>query len=175
MEQLLDTIVANTYTKATARHRLELAREFAEREQYTEADEDSVVKRLETFCAERADAESATALTAWGGEWWRTVLDTDPFETLDELMRKLEKLPEVVLYVARSLPPEQGASIAEKLRELYHPRTLLTLEVREDLLGGCGISVGSSYYDYTLQDRFHRARSKLRTMIADTAPSGSAQ
>jgi hypothetical protein len=166
MDELCAPILRSSYTKADVYHRLQLAREFAEYELYRAHEGGDIGERLDQFLADRnVDTETREAMRAWGAEVWQELTGTDADTVLDEIANTVQGLPVVVLYLAVRLSGEHVAPFARQIRSWYHSHALLSIQVREEILAGCAISVGDHYYDYTLRGHFLSHRDNLRESI----------
>lgn len=160
-EQLLKTMLSNTYTFHTMRHRLALLKEFLETTVYAAEQSQSPEMNLDTFLQQYQDDPSAQAMREWGSEFFSAFTAETMYDLIAAISDALEKLPSVTVYVPILFNEQEIASIGEWFRTNIHEHTMLDVRVDPSVVGGCGFVWNGHYYDYSFAYFLNKHRDEL--------------
>ena len=171
MDELVQTILTNTYTKTSLYRRFALTREFSEAVVYGKdiADvEGDIIDQLTAFLRQREESqETIDAMTEWGKAFWGTVASDPIEETLHDLYRALETATLFVMYVPVALPHERLADICAWLRNQTGVQLVLDVRVSHQIDVGCAFSFKHQFHDYSYQRRINEAHDAIVEMMRD--------
>lgn len=174
----IHTILHNTYTKTSLYHRFALLRAFCETVTYSghHGEDKDVCDVLAEFLRGKGENDDVIqAMTAWGSEFWRDLLQSNIEETVSTLYRSLERLPVVVMYVPVALPSERIQEIALWLRKHTGKHVIIDMRVSPSIDVGCAFSIGDTYYDYTYRRRMADAHKQIISMMGEYSDNAAAQ
>lgn len=162
---LLNTIIANTYTTDDLNTRLALLREFFEEQFFAQG-----AKQLQEFFAKReVGRKHQKAMLSWNREFYNIFNQENLYQNLEQLSDESNKLPRIALETALDLsddPSEQG-KLAHWFRQNIHPQILLQLKTDRQIIGGVKLVHGSNYADYSLRTKLKANRQRLRKLFSE--------
>jgi hypothetical protein len=171
MDEPAETVLSNTYTKASLYHRYALVREFSGHEAYNERQKEpasNVVDRLTAFLEEKEESrETIEAMAAWGSSFWQEMTKGAIEQPLRDLYRSFEKVVPLVMYVPVELPPHRTAEMCQWLRAQTSPYLILDIRVTQEIDIGCAFSYRNQYYDYSYRRRIHGAQGAIVDMVKE--------
>ena len=174
LDQALQKILSNTFTRTDAGKRLLLLQDFLEAVMYENVPKSgSLSDALRTrFASDPKQAEEASAVAVWGEETLRFLADTDIHSLLNKLKEQLAGLPELVLYVPVVLPSAHVSVLGEWCRSNIDPNLFISLQVDPSAIGGCFFVWKNQYYDYSLSHFLDKNREKIvKVLDARTRPN----
>lgn len=78
--------------------------------------------------------------------------------------KELDKLPELIIYTALSLPGTEREKLGKKARELFGEELFLDFRVDEKLIGGAALAFDGQYKDYSIQARLAEKQEEIRSI-----------
>ena len=174
--EILKQILSNTFTKADCYRRLLCLQDFFDQTGY--GGESPKTALTDTLLAaggaggpehsERASfasSDDAAAVAAWG-EAALAELQKER-ETVADIKRRIETLPEMVLYVPCALGTAGVARVGAWCRANVHPEVLLVLHVDSVYAGGCAVVWKDLFYDFSLPYFFTKHDQQLKSLLSD--------
>lgn len=152
-QEVIQKILANTYTEIDAARRLLLLHDFADHISYgttTGSAADYAGMLMERY-RDSVDQVTAEAVAAWGPEVIALCAGSSGSATLASLKAAIDSLPEMTLYVPVMLAPTDIASIGEWCRAQVHPQVLLTMRIDSSVIGGCAVVWNDAYWDFSIE------------------------
>ena len=150
MDNLLSTIVSNTYTRSDLRRRISLIRNYYETQLFG-------TKGIE----EDISADDKT--------WLETVVKNTSSVTKDTITQvftdveeESEKLPFLSVFIPIDLPADEIDRLARSIREDYGKNSLI-LDLRIDplLIAGCALAWGGVYRDYSIRQSIQNRKDEI--------------
>lgn len=162
LDQILQKILSNTFTRTDVGKRLLLLQDFLETVAYGEVSKPgSLSEALQAHYAGSERSAEASAVAAWGEETLRFMAEARMHERLRELKEQLTALPELVLYTSTILSSANIASLGSWCRANIDPRILLELRTDPSAIGGCFFVWKNQYHDYSLSYFINKNREKI--------------
>ncbi len=163
-EKLMNTILTNTYTKASLLRRLALFRSFLEHKHYST----SGFKRLKTFFEEKEVVEDdAQALQSWSGVFNKRLSRSTFYKKLEAIRKEILSLPSVTVYLPFIAQESELTKIGQWLRAHVKKQMIMDVKVDPALVGGCALVWNGYYRDYSLHRQFKDKREDINQLISD--------
>ncbi|MEK7611421.1 MAG: hypothetical protein AAB486_03575 [Patescibacteria group bacterium] len=163
--QLLETILTNTYSTADLRNRLTLLREFLEDYFFTPHEHPNLIFLLNEFFVKKDESrDEFNALNAWGYGLYSQFTKENLYPALDSIEKSAADLPTVTLFLPFAPTPYETPRLGKWLRSNVDPRALMEVKIDISLIGGCAVSYKGIYRDYSL--KYYLLRSKVAILKA---------
>ena len=164
--RLQQLILENTFTVSALEARLGVVRLAVEQVVY----ESSEVPLSERWREALLDLSSpATAgVVAWGTDWLAAADSQALAGVPGTLATWLDTLPTFTVYVPVTFTNEAAKPLATWARAQLAPTTILSLQVDEDVVGGCGFIYNNEYYERAL---ISRGQELLAAVITEVVAS----
>lgn len=160
----MNTILANTYTKASLLRRIALFRSFLERKHYSK----SGFKRLKTFFEEKAVSDDdAQALQAWSGVFTKRLARSTFYKKLETIRKEILALPSVTVYLPFKAEESELTKIGQWFRRHIRKQMMMDVKVDPSLVGGCALVWNGYYRDYSLHRQFKDKKEEINQLISD--------
>lgn len=171
-EELLLTILGNSFVKADVLRRLRIVREYLEQRFYTPGE----IKDLTGYLTSGGvGEEDQKALTNWGEEFFRTFTKENAYETLEHIISQIKTLPLINLYIPIDLHGEQIDTLGKWFRENVDKKILVEIHVESSTFGGCAFAWNGVYFDYTLRHYMKSKMTGIRHVLDDFVANGQQQ
>ena len=166
--QLLDTILTNTYSTADLQHRLTLLREFLEDFFFTPHEHPNLIFLLNKFFVRKNESrDEFNALNAWGYSFYSQFNRENLYPTLEAIEKSAESLPTVTLFLPFVPPMYEVPKLGKWLRSNVDPRALMEIKTDIQLIGGCAVSYRGVYRDYSLRYYLQKSKPAILKVIGE--------
>ena len=164
-DAIIERILANTFTKADATHRLILLEDLVE----DQGDGASFEARVARVIAPE-DERAADAIARWGEDLAASLAGAEGGERMRDVKDAIEKLPIMVIYAPVAIAGEDAEAIARWCRENVHPRVLLEFKADANAAGGCIVAWEGKLLDLSFS-RFAKAHEPdIAALVERLAP-----
>jgi hypothetical protein len=173
-DQLLETILTNTYSTADLRNRLTLLREFLEDYFFTPHEHPNLIFSLNEFFVRKEESrDEFNALNAWGYGFYSQFTKENLYPTLDSIEKNGMSLPTVTLFLPFAPMLYETPRLGKWLRSNVNPRALMEVKIDVSLIGGCAVSYKGIYRDYSLKYYLLRSKAAILKVIGEyVRPAG---
>lgn len=161
-EKLLETVIANTYTKSSFYRRLACLRAYIEKKYFSKSGFKSFPEYLEE---QEIDSEDKAALKKWSEVFSKRLSQSSFYKKLEALRDEFSGLPSVAIYLPFRAPDEELNKIGEWLRKNVKKDLVMDVKFDPAMVGGCGLVWKGYYKDYSLKNFFSANRDKVKEML----------
>jgi hypothetical protein len=146
-DPVLNTILDNTYTKADLIRRMRFVRSFLEYSFFTDTGQKTIGNYLKSINASKADIE---ALNSYPEKFYQSFTRLNVYKIFKESVAKLKDVPTVTVYLPEEPEDEAIDEMGKWFRSKLESRVLLDIRHDPNKIGGCAITLGGKYRDYSL-------------------------
>lgn len=150
MDQILETILQNTYTLTSLKHRFKILKSYLEKTLFGG-------EKVQTLSKEESD-------------WLKTLPDSfyqqfnkdNAYSVFTGLENKINQLTPLTIYLPFTTDEEVASQIGSSARTtLQNPHLLLDRKHDPLLIAGCALSWKGIYKDYSLRARIEEKKSEV--------------
>lgn len=176
MENTLQTILKNTYTKSDFYTRIGVVQEALEHEVYraehTTVDTEKLAKHTAAYARKEGRIDAAPYIADWGDEALAEITKGNLYDNVRELKDAVEELPELVLYTPVLMDGGDMDTIGQWCRENVDSRVILRNDLDLDTIGGCAFVWQGTYWDLSFRYFMRRKREDVSELIRTYDVSG---
>lgn len=162
IDQLLDQILANTFTQSQALSRLHVLKDLVLVKLFGQK---NVPQTTETK-KERSPAQATNWIISLGNIY-RHFTRENVYKTFESLEQEIKKIQALVVYLPFELPEQSIAEIGSYLRNQYGKRFLLETKTDPTLIAGTALVWKGTYKDYSIRKSIQDNRSLILTTLKE--------
>ena len=164
-QELLDLILANTYTHSQASKRLRLLKEIAVNRLFAEP-------KKEGSTADVVMDEQQTWLQSLDTNIYRHFTQENVYKTFDDLEKAVKQINPLVIYVPIEIPDKELTKLGEKLRQDYGKNFLMEVRIDPTLIAGPSLVWNGIYKDYSLRQKINDSRQTILSTLQEYMKHG---
>ena len=158
-KELLEVILANTFTVSDFNHRLSLLKGFLEYQFFKPHENLNLFYLLNEFINSNKELrDEFNALSGWGQSFYDSFNKINFYQLVSSLEKEVSSSPTVTLYLPFVPRLYEVPKLASWFRQNVHPQTMIDIKLDRRLIGGTAIVWKGNYYDFSL--RYYLAKSK---------------
>lgn len=159
--QLLKTIIQNTYTKGDFLRRLNLLRGFLEQQFFKS--EATLEKYLKNIKASPLDQK---ALLSWGKEFYSSFDVNSLYQKLNTLSKGIKSIQNITLYIPLDSTDKDIDVLGAWFRQNISKSALIDLRFDKKRIGGCAVVLNNVYRDYSLHHFMNKNKTEVLDMLS---------
>lgn len=154
-KELLDRILASTYSMTDAIRRLRSVKQFLINQLFASA--------ISEFSA---DTQADTAwLSGLGADFFKNFNQNNVYQLIEEIDKELKKVQPLVIYLPFEMPAGEVVRVGLYLRKTFGPTFLVDIKIDPNLIAGCALAWNNSYKDYSLRVKISENKLKILEII----------
>jgi len=168
-DQILNTILKNTYTKSSFFKRMNILRRYLEHYFFKEK------IPLEKFLANlNLPPQDKEALLSWNKDLYSSFTLYTLYKQLDHISKAIKTIPNITLYIPIDTTPEDREKLGSWVKENISIRSLLDLRHDPKRIGGAAVVYNNIYRDFSLHHFMTKNKNEIMGILDDyqikTAP-----
>jgi hypothetical protein len=168
-DQILTSIIKNTYTKAEILRRITLLRQYLE-QMFFSGMVDRVSDNLRKL---GASTEDVAEITSWGDEFFASFTRENTYDILNEVSKAVENLPIVTVYLAIVPFDEDVKELGNWFRKHLDPKAMLDIRTNTSLIGGCAYVWNGVYREFALHYFLSKNVDEIAKIISQYATTSN--
>ncbi len=166
--QLLTTILTNTYATKDFAHRVNLLQEFLESFFFQPHEHPNLIFLLNDFFVKKDESrDEFNALNAWSYPFYNQFNAQNLYPLLAHLRQAADNLPVVTLFVPFSPELYEVPRLGKWFRANVGPTVLMEIKTDPRLLGGCALSWKGIYKDFSMRYYLQKSRTAILKVIGE--------
>ncbi len=167
-EKMLETIIANTYTRNSLAHRLDLAKGFLEYYFFQGHENRNLIYLLNEYInLKKENRDEFNAMVAWSYPFFNQVNKSNFYGVLSRLETAMKALDGATIYLPIILPPYEHPKLCGWFRANVHPRFIIDLRFDRSLIGGCAIVYKGVYHNFSLRYFLERDKPAIKSVVEE--------
>lgn len=176
MNNLLTTILTNTYTQSDLNHRLGLLKGFLEFWYYQPHEKTNFLFLLNEFFTRGEESrDEFNALNFWGPNFYGEFSKENLYQLLNQIKKEAEALPTVTIFLPFVPPIYEIPKLGEWFRQNVSLAAVIDVKSDPRLIGGCALARRGVYQDFSLRYYIEKNRPAVLKVIADYVSTGGIQ
>ena len=166
VDQSLEQILKNTFTKGDTYKRIVLLRDFLEHldQGFGTQGYDWAGSLLAKY-KDTPDADTAVSVAAWGNDVISLYTADSASQNVSDLRVRMMKLPELIIYAPVIPSANDIIALGTWCRANVDPKVLLELHVDSAAVGGCFFVWKDLYYDFSLTHLLQERQKEISALI----------
>jgi hypothetical protein len=161
MNDILPTILLSSFTKSDILRRIHFLRSYLEVVHFKKSDS-SIQDFLISKNATKSDVE---AITSWKIDTKGSFGREDLYQTIEKLLKTIEQLPSVTLFVPFEPDSTSVTKIGLWAREHINTQIIIDLRLDPEAVGGAKLAWNGHFGDYSLGRILEKEKDAIREMI----------
>lgn len=154
-QDLLDQVLATTYTLPDALSRLRTLKDLILLELFGHGEQPNADK------APESTGKQPGWFASLGKEFFHTFTRENVYKIFDEMEVEVKKIQPLVMYLPFELPDEEMEQVGQHLRQLFGKRFLVDIKFDSKLIAGTALVWGGVYKDYSLHKKMEDNRQTI--------------
>lgn len=150
MDQILDTILKDTYTLTQLRHRIRVLREYVNSALFISPPPKSLI-----------DQDDLLWLNSLGDDFYKQFNKNNVSDVLSKLEEQIQKITPLIIYIPFIADNLAISEIAQYARNLISPALLIEIKFDPNLIAGAALSFKGVYKDYSLRTKIQDKKGEI--------------
>lgn len=156
-QNLLDNILAKTYTQTEALSRLHALKNLLVVELFGHKDSHPSA----------VHAQETSWLVSLGKDFYKHFNKNNVYKIFDSLESEIKQIKPLVVFLPFELPEEGITVLGQRLRKLFGKRFLAEIKIDPTLLGGAAFVWNGVYKDYSIRKKIEDNKERIIKMLKE--------
>lgn len=164
---LLDQLLANTYTQTEALSRLRALRDLILVQLFGSKTKSTRAERPPSPDGMGPTGQQTLWLTSLDKDFYSQFNRKNVYGLFDSLEREIKKNKPLVIYLPFELPEESVTDLGQRLRKNFGKNFLAEIKIDPLLIAGCSLVWNGIYKDYSIRQKITDNRERILAMIGE--------